>query len=221
MRPIVVAIFFVLYMFVCRDAQSYDARSTCPVSASEEYFFPLGLFKSAWRDSDEFVRKWYSYHLRTMGEPSLSCGVNKDTEIYRFVWFRTFHRPIAIRVSHSKEGTHLVAVESTGAGGYVPGLVLGMPVKESEVPTRVQKVVSDSDWQALVVNLGKVDFWKIPTKEVSEQLGTDGAQWIIEGRRGNEYHIVDRWTPRSGFYRSAGFAFLKLSGLSVPDKDIY
>jgi hypothetical protein len=56
---------------------------SCPESQEVRYF-PVGTFGP--RNSDLFVREWYSKHLVAMGEPSLSCGVLKDTETYRFLW---------------------------------------------------------------------------------------------------------------------------------------
>jgi hypothetical protein len=69
--------------------------------------------------------------------------------------------------------------------------------------------------------LNHVAFWKMPTRPPEPELGLDGAQWIIEGRRAAQYHVVDRWTPKKGSYRDAGLHFLQLSGLSVPEKELY
>jgi len=33
-----------------------------------------------------------------------------------------------------------------------------------------------------------------------ESLGLDGVQWIIEGVKNGNYHIVDHWAPRAGKY---------------------
>ena len=66
-----------------------------------------------------------------------------------------------------------------------------------------------------------IDFWRMPTLPLKGPPGLDGAQWIVEGRRGGDYHVVDRWTPREGVYRDAGLAFLKLAGIDVPAADLY
>ena len=31
-------------------------------------------------------------------------------------------------------------------------------------------------------------------------VGLDGSQWILEGVRGGEYHVVDRWSPKDNSY---------------------
>jgi hypothetical protein len=190
--------------------QSYDIRSTCPEADSNDYFFPIGLYESKnWKERDDFKRKWYSSHLRVMAEPSLSCGFPEDRETYRFVWLRTFHAPIAVRVSKSKNDVQLQAIELNGAGGYSPGVI----------SRRVAKKLSDAEWNSITKLLVAIQFWKLPTEVPSN--GLDGAQWIFEGRQDGKYHIVDRWTPRDGTYHDLGVLFLQLSGLSIPEKEIY
>jgi hypothetical protein len=61
----------------------------------------------------------------------------------------------------------------------------------------------------------------MPTQPSRRDLGLDGAQWVIEGRRVDAYHVVDRWSPRGGPYRDAGLAFLQLAGLSATGKEVY
>jgi len=146
-----------------------------------------------------------------MGEPSISCGPITEGETYRFVWLRTFHRSIAVRISRSGGGARLLMIELTGSGGYDPGAVA----------RRVESTLSDGDWQALMAGLGQIRFWEMPTQLTSLELGLDGAQWIIEGRRGSEYHVVDRWSPREGPYREAALSFLKLAGVPFAGKDLY
>src|SRR5262249_42526043 len=162
-----------------------------------------------------------SNHLRVMGEPPISCGLTDATETYRFLWLRAFHRPIAVRVSRGPNGIRLVAAELTGAGGYNPG----------GIAARTEKSLSGADWGLLSASLSKASFWNMPTHQAEATFGVDGSQWImvradgsqwiIEGRRGGEYHIVDRWTPRDSPYREVGLKFLKLAGISVPERDLY
>jgi hypothetical protein len=192
-------------------AAAGEVRLACPPVEASDYFFPAAVLDVARSDLDAFVRGWYSKHLRVMGEQSLSCGPTSDAETYRFVWLRTFHRPIAVRVSRVSGGGRLVAIELTGHGGYAPG----------GVANRVEKSVSEADWLTLTAALSATIFWNLPTRPAVAILGADGSQWIIEGRRASEYHVVDRWTPRTGPYREAGLSFLRLAGISVPADDLY
>ena len=63
-------------------------------------------------------------------------------------------------------------------------------------------------------------FWDAPTEDPGKN-GEDGAQWIIEGRRQGRYHVVERWSPKSGPIRSAGEAFLRAACLSFPADEMY
>jgi hypothetical protein len=147
-----------------------------------------------------------------MKESSLSCGTPEGVEVYRFLWLRSFHHPIAVRIMGLAEGgARLVAVELTGAGGYEPGHIL----------QRIERSLGDSEWQGLQRLLDATDFWKMPTQPVQPDLGVDGAQWIVEGRRLNEYHVVDRFMPREKPYRSLGLAFVMAAGIHVPEEEIY
>lgn len=205
---ILIAVYGLTVGVVLRAA---EVRSTCPTLTDKNYFFPHGLLDSTRADIDDYVRVWYSKSLRVMGEPSLSCGDNPRVETYRFLWLRTFHHPISIRITRSESGIALVAIELTGAGGGEPG----------SIGRRVHKSLTVAQWESLQGVLNHVAFWKVPTRPPEPGLGLDGAQWIIEGRRAAQYHVVDRWTPKKGSYRDAGLHFLQLSGLSVPEKELY
>jgi hypothetical protein len=53
-----------------------------------------------------------------------------------------------------------------------------------------------------------------------EVEGEDGANWVLEGRRGNAYHVVHRWSADDGPFREACLTLLRVAGL-VPVRDIY
>jgi hypothetical protein len=90
-------------------------------------YFPTGTF----RDSSEsgsfknFTARWFAKHLRVMAEPSLSEATKyKLLVTYRFLWLRTFHHPIAIRLTIRRDGTGFLTGKMTsGHGGYEPGLL--------------------------------------------------------------------------------------------------
>jgi hypothetical protein len=66
---------------------------------------------------DDFRREWYTEHLAAMSEPALMAGPG---ETYRFLWLRSFHHPIAIRLSCTNGTCQLAAVRTGGKGGYEP-----------------------------------------------------------------------------------------------------
>jgi len=147
-----------------------------------------------------------------MSEPSLSCGADPSGQTYRFLWVRTFHHPIAIRVTLSGSTGSLVAIELNGQGGYEPGNVLRR--KEQRLTETEAMLVTT------VVRDGR--FWQTDTthRPLGEG-GLDGAEWIMEGRRGSSYHVTHKWSPRYGRYREMCLTFLRLSRLRVPESDIY
>ncbi|WP_162914546.1 hypothetical protein [Desertibaculum subflavum] len=184
-------------------------RAVCPAELNVFYFAP-GTFDADRPDLDEFERKWFSEHLRAMEAPTLSCGRDDVAlETYRFLWLRTFHHPISVHVRRTASGVTVDAVELSGAGGYEPG----------SISKRGSGLLSLTDWQKLDAALAVSAFWTQPTNDSRGVF--DGAQWIVEGRRGHEYHVVNRWSPEAGPYRDLGLLFLQLAGYVASDLEIY
>ena len=181
----------------CAASTSAD-RIACPSSSSKDYFFASGTLDPANSRADDFVRGWYSEQLAAMGEPSISCGEPQD--VYRLTWLRTFHHPVAVRVTAQGEQAILHAIELDGAGGYEPGKVL----------RRNEKVLSHAEFDELRRAFSEARFGSMPTSE--GRLGLDGAEWILEAFDENGYHIVVRWSPDDGPVRDIGNLFLALTG---------
>jgi hypothetical protein len=208
---------------------------SCGAAGPNTYYFPSGTFfdpdyqkyipdnsSADGEKHDAFAREWYSPHLQAMREPSLSCGNSEVTETYRLLVLRTFDEPIAVRISRMDRRYTLDAVVLTGAGGYEPG----------EIGKRIHRDLTEAEWKHAVDALDRFNFWTAPTVEpwtvsvnpddpsdITVQSTFDGSQWIIEGRLGN-YHVVDRH-EELGAIRAVGRIFLDLSGLRIPEEDIY
>lgn len=146
-----------------------------------------------------------------MREPSLSCGPATPDEVYRFLWLRSFHHAMAVRVSRVGEAYTLNAIVLSGAGGYEPGVPL----------RRVHRNLSASEWERVSQALRDLGFWtKSAEPPPDEELvGMDGAQWIIEGRR-ERYRVVDRWNGEDGV-RQVGLLFLDLAGIRPRENEVY
>jgi hypothetical protein len=184
------------------------------VALGQTRYFPDGVL-SADKRSDQFRSDWYSKQLEALREPSLwelSNSKGEERESYRFLWLRTFHHPVAVRVDIGVDGVgRLIVKMASGAGGYAPGELM-----RDETLT-LEKEQSD----LLLAIFEKNGFWKLPSIEESKS-GLDGAQWIIEGVKGRRYHVVDRWSPQDGAVRVIGLALTKdFAKLSVPAKEIY
>ena len=177
------------------------------VVASQSFgYFPAGVLDPKNASSDSFKRGWYSNMLRAMNEPALVP--NEGKRAFRFTWLRSFHHPVTVRVD--QEGDHylLNAVEMDGQGGYGPG----------KVYRRHSKSLSADESRQLDELIRKPGFWSLPSE--IDELGFDGAQWIIEGVT-DEYHVVDRWSPKSGPVRNLGERFLSLTGWEFDPMETY
>lgn len=147
---------------------------------------------------------WYGCSLRAMAEPSLQAAKNPPgTQAYRFLWLRTWDPPVAVRLSVAKEGTGTLAVRITnGRGGAYPGALA------NEESRRLSKAEVDG-WLA---KLAAANFWMLPSFQ--REPGEGGAQWLVEGLKDGQYHLVDRWSPPEGPIRDLGLEMLKLTGRS-------
>ena len=155
--------------------------------------------------SASFILTWYSKQLKTLEEPVLYTDSGKT--VFRFTWLRTFHNPVAVRIE-KQNGTYLLTWKvADGAGGYAPGKLI----------TNESKVISMEEWDSFIRLLGRANFRQMPVKS-RERMGTDGAQWIIEGMQNGKYHVVDRWTPENSDYEKCGSYLLGLTGLKIKHK---
>jgi len=146
-----------------------------------------------------FLNYWYSKHLEAMNEPTLSTMTGHD-ETYRFLWLRSFHHPITIRIWRTGEVKKMVFKELDGQGGDLPGKMIAH---------QTRRITSDG-WKKLIGLIQEASYWQLPTER--EDAGCDGASWILEGKKDEQYHLVERWSPQDGIYRKACLYLLKLSG---------
>src|SRR5271157_5507522 len=97
---------------------------TLAMSAQDNYF-PKGSLSSYDR-VDIGRARWYSAQLRALDELSLlEEAKNPSLQSYRFVWLRTFHHPVTVRLDIMADGTgRLTTKTANGAGGYEPGKLI-------------------------------------------------------------------------------------------------
>jgi hypothetical protein len=184
---------------------SYDRFHDSYTSVdSTQRYFPNNLFS-------EFTNVWYSGQLFAMQEPVIFSNSN-ITETYRFVWLRTFHNPIAIRIERQQDIYLLTWKLCDGAGGYEPG----------ELSIAKQKQIDSATWNNFKQLLNQAGFWHMATEEVIvDILRLDGSQWILEGKYEDKYHVVDRWTPESGTYYECCNYLIGLTDLTFDERDKY
>ena len=165
---------------------------------------------------EKFKVDWYSKGLTALHEPSLwEESKNHKTPIYRFLWLRSFHHPVSVRLDVQSDSTGLVTTKVTsGQGGYSPGKIIENQIRKL---TREQ-----TRWFLDLVD--EVKFWDLPTNppKESDVIGVDGAQWIVEGVRDAQYHIVDRWSPDKGEVHTLGITMLiDLAKLKLLYQEVY
>jgi hypothetical protein len=78
------------------------------------------------------------------------------------------------------------------------------------------------EWQSIANHIATIVFWDSSLHDTErDNLGLDGAEWIVEGIRGGNYRVLERWTPR-GPVRGLGVAMLAIAGvLREQPGDVY
>jgi len=172
-------------------------------------YFPPVLFQQtvdcgfSWRNRpnyvlDEFEDGWYSKHLRAAGERPLSF-VPGSPDALRFIWLRSFHAPVIVRVEWAPSGAAtLTATMLSGAGGYEPG----------EVSKTVSRTLTQVEVERLLVLRQAV--LREPPVDCAMML--DGARWIVEAAGADGYHYVNAQSPEAGAVRELGLALLDFTG---------
>ncbi len=173
-------------------------------------YFPKGVFSVGKADGD-FTGRWYAQQLRALKEPSLSDASVSSESVYRFTWLRSFHHPIAVRITVHADGTGTLTTKmADGAGGYKPGNLI----------TNATRTLGAREVQHVLDIVDRMGFWRMPPEQ--ETSGLDGAQWIFEGSSRRAYHVIDRWSPTEGALRELGlYLALTLGKLDVDAKTIY
>lgn len=155
----------------------------------------------------KFENSWFSQHLEAAKENSLYYSSDSTQEIYRFTWLRTFHNPYIFTIVISEKNSFIIVKKLDGAGGYKPGkLVRNDTLK-----------INSEDKDMFIKSLEESKFWTLETNE--KVMGLDGAEWLLEGRKKGNYHLVKRWSPKNGNFRESCLKMLQIS--NVKENEIY
>ena len=192
--------------------QATSLSDRFPADKNPQYF-PSGVFADGADDGD-FRARWYAKHLRAMKEPVFSAPpMGTEPEVYRFLWLRTFHHPIAVRIASHEDGkADAIATMADGLGGYAPGKILSQAslVVDAAQVARVHDMVRATD------------FWSSPTELPRPGHQFDGAEWILEGASNGRYHVVDRWSPRDRAFRDlALYLVFDIAKFHIARDEIY
>ncbi len=181
------------------------------VVSSQDTYFPKGALSES-DQADSFKARWYSDQLRALEEPSLiEEAKDPSLQSYRFLWLRTFHHPVVVRLDITADGTGKLTVKiADGAGGYKPGKLI----------KNTSSSVATEETNRFLEQIKNAGFWELSSYEKTS--GCDGAEWIIEGVKDGKYHVVNRWSPRNGPVRDLGMRLaFDLAHLKIPKDELY
>ena len=145
----------------------------------DDVFFP----------QDPIPRNDLDAYLSHMDERPLEDYRNGNSdEVYRFVWLRSFHDPITVRI-----------VVSTNESAVITLKQLKRVVEDHRWVGRglcrtEQYPLTQAQFENFMSFLRGSRFWDLPSGN-PRGSGLDGASWILEGMRGDQYHLTDRWSP--------------------------
>lgn len=198
--------------------------STATAAVNKSTYFP----KHAFGDNEDQFANYYGTWLSFFNEPSLLKDALEQPgkEAYRFLWLRTFHHAIVIRMDVAKNGTgNLVTKVASGEAGF------GM--RNQKILEDTSRQLSRMETQAFLRDLNGAGFWSIQGGEAAEIMGNDGSGWVIEGEKDGHYHVVARWSPCSAYgqllnlyhrrqicWIGRALAF-DLARLNIPNNEVY
>lgn len=203
-----------------------------PPKDSLSFYFPPLYQKPK---ADSFTQNWYSSTLFCFKEPILKHNY-LGHDVYRFLYLRSFHRPVVIVLHHERENIFLHTKildrqpvfkeareeiqrsmrEQYLASGYCPDdnnpdLMILEADRHAEIIFNSIKKVSNEEFDDFQQLLKKANFWDLAIQD-NQYDGTDGSQFIIEGHMRGQYKVVDRWGG-SGDFGNIGHYLIKLSGI--------
>jgi len=195
-----------LTLIACAQPPKISVTPECSSGSDDDYYLPLTLFATSHDDGGR-ARRTYSADLRSASEPPLSCGPTPFDEAYRLIEAHAFSRPWIVRVSASARGYQLLGVTLTGP--------FDGPL---EVGRRQNKTVSLAEWKQLQTALAQADFWFSPPHRRPTLPHMDGMSWMLEGRRGSEYHAILREPGQESAFDHLADLVLETAGLRQASK---
>jgi hypothetical protein len=174
------------------------------LSAAEGTYFPENLPLH-----DELTKRFFNLYAQDFGklnEPSFLTSHTHKTS-YRFLWLRSFHPAVVVRVSKVGETQNLSVKELS---------------RSDQLLVDHKRSLTKQEWAELMKFVDESCFWEFPTS-TSDPIANDGSWWILEGAEQNYYHVATRQSPQSSSYRELCLYMLKLSGLplDVAKNEIY
>ena len=118
----------------------------------------------------------------------------------------------AIRFSciESMTRSYVIKLTWTDDNGILEVFTESFPLEEEhKISFQKAIIITKKDIESLLEVLSVCNFYDQPPTEKNN--GRDGAYWIIETKIDNEYKIVCRWSPKSGFMYEIGNKMIDMS----------
>lgn len=187
------------------------------LGVSQEPYFPPNTFgQGQWAESEAGVN---SFFLKRIEEPSLfTKAQSKSAEAYRFLWLRTFHYPIAVRVEVQPDGSSVLTIKV--ADGHS-----GFPHTVTKLIQNTSRSLTREETNAFRKKVRAEGFWNAATRDTGGPAATDCDGWILEGVSDGKYHIVSRAIPNrlpktARMIHSLGLMFaIELGRMEIPEKE--
>jgi len=197
-RTIQIAAFVLLLFIGMTVAALWRRQSPAQKQCVDNIYFPAGAlglqqYKAA------RIQAFYS----AMMEPPLSC-LDERNETYRFLIVPSFEPPASMRIS--RDGTQKVMVVRQLSSEAIP------QNGAKDLKVNVTRPLTDVEWNHFQELLGKTSFWSMQAAD-NRLAGLDGATFLLEGHRPNEYHAVMRWSPEDQNFLNACDYFFELARL--------
>ena len=188
----------------CKPSRIFPGHSAniAELAKGRGGYFPRGTY-GAGPESPESMNQSYGKYLKAMREPTLWKEPSPGTEVYRFLWLRSFDAPMVVRVERTGSNMQLFSRRLSGSGGYDPG----------ELIYKGSTALDQAKWCSFMAKLERANYWNEPLTQ--DDRGPDGAEWVLEGVRDGRYHVVDRWSPEDGDFREACLYLLDLAGIDT------
>ena len=140
-------------------------------------YFPPQSFAGRTADLHTF---WYSRDLYALGEQPLWPSASSGVTTYRFTHLGAFTGPKSATLTVLPDGTGTVRIKALS------------PSRDRQEMDD-SRTVSAEQVRRFLGAMTKANYWHVPTE--TPIRGLDGADWILEGRQGGQYHVVVRWCP--------------------------
>lgn len=144
---------------------------------------------------------WLTNWFKTIDEPFLHETDAKHA--YRVIWSPARYRYTIIARLNVKSG---------GAGLLTTKILDSNKEGADRTVRSEQRSLSVDEVNHWLSLLEAVDFWKMSTFD--EEMGVDGATWLLEGVRDGKHHVVERWSPRrrDAYRRACMYLLSKVRG---------